>query len=105
MTGLFGCSLEEAPAVRWGVFVREAGGDGEWEERHRWVNGDLAPLPDQEAAEARAAETRNWHPEWEVEARQTAGQLPGSFEETFAALLPPANDVAAEGAAQREEAP
>lgn len=74
---------------RWGVFVRVAGDpDDDWEERFRWVNGDPAPLADQEAAEARAELARRLHPDWEVEARQTSDPFPGSFEEAFAALLP-----------------
>jgi hypothetical protein len=89
--------------ARWGVFVRDADDDGEWTERHRWGNGKLMTLPDQEAAEKRAAETRDLHPEWEVEARQTAEPLPGDFHEAFAALLPVTGDDAATMAAQREE--
>jgi hypothetical protein len=74
---------------RWGVFVREADPVSDWTERHRWGNGKLMPLPDQEAAEIRAAEVRGLHPEWDVEARQTAEPLPGDFHEAFAAFLPP----------------
>lgn len=81
--------------ARWGVFVRDADDGGEWTERHRWCNGDLAPLTDQEAAEERAAETRDLHPEWDVEARQTAEPLPGDFGEAFAALLPSTTGEAA----------
>jgi len=76
--------------ARWGVFVRDADDGGEWTERHRWGNGKLMTLPDRQAAEERAAETRDMHPEWEVEARQTETPLPGDFGDAFAALLPPA---------------
>jgi hypothetical protein len=76
-----------AEDLRWGVFVRDAGDDGEWTERHRWTNGKLAALPDHEAAEVRAAETQDLHPEWEVEARQTAEPLPGTWAETHSAYL------------------
>lgn len=73
--------------TRWGVFVRE-NADGDWHERHRWVNGDLDPLPDATAASARAEETRHQHPQWDVEVRQVSDPLPGSFRQTFAEYLP-----------------
>jgi hypothetical protein len=71
------------------VFVRDPQDRPEWAERFRWDGAALVPLPDQAAAEARAAETRHLHPGWEVEARQTSDPLPGTFRETFAAYFPP----------------
>ena len=74
--------------MRWGVFVCDPQDGPQWAERFRWDGNDLVPLPDQAAAETRAAETRQAHPDWEVEARQTADPLPGTFRETFAEWLP-----------------
>jgi hypothetical protein len=74
--------------LRWGVFVRDPAESPEWGERFRWDGNNLVPLPGQAAAEARAGETRQMHPEWDVEARQTADPLPGTFREAFAEWLP-----------------
>jgi hypothetical protein len=74
--------------VRWGVFVRDLRDGPEWYERHRWDGNDLIVLDSRLAAESRAAETADWHPEWEVEPRQTDDPLPGTFRETFAEWLP-----------------
>lgn len=90
-------------ALRWGVFTRDPRPGEEWSERFRWANGNLVALPGQQAAEARAAEIRALHPEWEVEARQTADPLPGAFREAFAELLPRTDDQAATQAAGSEE--
>ena len=78
--------------MRWGVFVRDPRDGPEWSERHRWTDGELDKLGDQAAADTRAAEYRRIHPEWEVTVRQTADPLPGTFRETFAALLPDRED-------------
>lgn len=73
--------------LRWGVFIRDRDGGGEWAERHRWTGNDIAALPTQWAAEYRAAETAAIHPEWDVEARQTTDPLPGTWDEAFAPLI------------------
>ncbi len=74
--------------MRWGVFVRDLRDGPEWYERHRWTGGELEPLASQSDAAERAAETSGWHPEWEVEVRQTSDPLPGNFREAFAEFLP-----------------
>jgi hypothetical protein len=79
---------EEGRVMRWGVFVRDPRDGIGWEERHRWIDGNLAELTSQTDAENRAAEVRQLHPEWDVEARLTDDPLPGTFRETFAPLLP-----------------
>lgn len=71
---------------RWGVFVRDPRSSRPWHERHRWIDGELVPLPDQGAAEKRAAEIHGWHPEWEVEARQTSDPLPATWRESILQL-------------------
>jgi hypothetical protein len=78
--------------VRWGVFVRDPADGPEWTERHRWIGRNLDALTSQPAADARAAETAALHPDWDVEARQTADPLPGTFTETFRELLPHLSD-------------
>jgi len=74
--------------LRWGVFFRDREG-GDWAERFRWIGNDIAGMPTQWAAERWAQDIQRMHPEWEVEAQQTNEPLPGSFDETFAPLLPP----------------
>lgn len=74
------------PITRWGVFISAP--TGEPVERHRWSGNDLVPLWSREAAEVRAAEIRDLHPDWQVTAQETDLPLPGSWRETFVHLLP-----------------